>query len=255
MSLRTDILETSLPSLGYRAIRKGQLDDERDSSADFEQVALVKTDRGEGTNDSRPAQSSCEKTGFYIGVLVLLVCTAVIFASVVPFNGINRSTKWQFPPPEVHVITKSKSNDRPHLCGNSSSEARALGCTFNQLTWVWLPPNCPMYANDQFLEAEDWVYWEDLEQTKAVGDDVWAEVLDGERMIFSEMREHATHCVYYFLSLSQVIRDGTPYYDKMVNYEHYEHCANMLLGLLRQLPKWHELNTLAGTVSFDQYCP
>jgi hypothetical protein len=112
-----------------------------------------------------------------------------------------------------------------------------------------------MYANDKFLGAEEWVYWEDLEQTKPVGEDVWAEVLDGERMIFSELREHATHCVYYFLSVSQVIRDGTGYYDKMVNYEHHEHCANMLLGLLRQLPDWHQLNTLAGTVSFDQYCP
>jgi hypothetical protein len=231
--------------------------DDNDLNSDFEQTALVKSDFPE--DDERISinlrSSLVRRLAVYIGILTLITCTAIIFASVVPFNGTNRGAKkWEFPPPEVHITTKSKSNSRPHLCGNSSAEARALGCRFNQLTWAWLPPDCPMYANDQFMAAEEWVYWEDLERTKAVGEEVWDEVLDGERMIFAELREHATHCVYYFLSASQVIRDGTPYYDKMVNYDHHEHCANMLLGLLRKLPEWHELNTLAGTVSYDQYC-
>lgn len=251
------MLESSRLSQGYRALQRPSFDDGKDLDGDLEAVALVKTevpeDNEQRTIDLRSVP--VKRLGKYIGILGLLVCTAVIIASVVPFNGTKRSTKWEFPPPEVHVTDKSKSNDRPHLCGSSAAEARALGCRFNQLTWAWLPPNCPMYANSQFQEAEEWIYWEDLDQTKAVGEDVWEEVLDGDRLIFSELREHATHCVYYFLSVSQAIRDGTPYYDKMVEYEHHQHCADMLLGLLRKLPEWHELNTLAGTVSFDQYCP
>jgi hypothetical protein len=248
-----------MSSHGYRALQENPPEDDKDMMRDLEQVSLVKSDLLPDREHTAIGlrSSPVRRLALYTGILVLIASTAIVFASVVPFNGTSIiKKKWDFPPPEVRVTGISKSNDRPHPCGNSSAEAQALGCKFNQLTWAWLPPNCPMYANNEFLEAEDWVYWEDLDQTKPVGDDVWAEVLDGDRKIFAELREHATHCVYYFLSLSQAVRDGTPYYDKMVEYKHHEHCANMLLGLLRKLPvpEWHELNTLAGTVSFDQYC-
>ncbi|KIY02387.1 uncharacterized protein Z520_02525 [Fonsecaea multimorphosa CBS 102226] len=250
--------ELLVPSQGYRTLQEHPPEDDKDMMSDLEQTSLMKSDSIEDIEDTKASLRSSpafRRLLLFAGMLALIACTAIVFASVVPFNGIVSKRKWDLPPPETHVTGVSKFNDRPHPCGNSSAEARALGCRFNQLTWAWLPPNCPMYANDQFVQAEKWVYWEDLDQTKPVDDDVWEEVLDGDRKIFAELREHATHCVYLFLSLSQVIRDGTPYYDKMVEYRHHEHCANMLTGLLRKLPEWHELNTLAGTVSFDQYCP
>ncbi|OAP64503.1 hypothetical protein AYL99_00475 [Fonsecaea erecta] len=246
-----------MPSHRYHTLQEHPPEDDKDTTRDFEQTSLVEPDSIEDGEHAtpNPRRALVRRLALYTGILAVIACTAIVFASIVPFNGIIGKKKWALPPPEVHVVGVSKSNERPHPCGNSSAEARALGCRFNQLTWAWLPPNCPMYANDQFVEEEEWVYWEDLDQTKPVGDDVWAEVLDGDRKIFAEMREHATHCVYFLLQLSQVVRDGTPYYDKMVDYEHHEHCANKLLGLLKKLPEWHELDTLAGTVSFDQYCP
>ncbi|OKL61522.1 hypothetical protein UA08_03513 [Talaromyces atroroseus] len=159
---------------------------------------------------------------------------------------------------ETHVSSPSKTNKKPHLCGTSAAQARELGCTFNQLTWAWLPPNCPSYENEQFLKAEgeerQWVFYEDLAQTRVVGADAWEQVLDGELMVFGETREHLTHCVLRFLSISQIIRDGTPYYEKLVEYKHSKHCADLLLETLRTAPGWNDLQTLAATVSFDQYC-
>lgn len=38
--------------------------------------------------------------------------------------------------PDTRFSSPSKTNDKPHLCGISSSQARELGCTFNQLMWA-----------------------------------------------------------------------------------------------------------------------
>lgn len=98
------------------------------------------------------------------------------------------------------------------------------------------------------------MYYEDIEQTRVVSEEAWEQVLDGELRVFGERREHLSHCVYLLLSISQIVRDGTPFTEKLTNYEHSEHCANVLLEQLRKSPDWSELQTFAGTASFDQYC-
>lgn len=157
---------------------------------------------------------------------------------------------------DVHESSPSKTNAKIHLCGNSSEEARRLGCRFDQLTWSWLPPNCPSYANDEFMASAEkpWVFYEDVEATKVVGNDAWQEVLDGELGVFGERREHVTHCVFMFLSLAQIVRDKTPYHEKYADYEHSKHCAQMLLDIVKKSEDWDDLNTYSGTVFFDQSC-
>ena len=156
----------------------------------------------------------------------------------------------------THISSISKTNDKPHLCGNSSAEALSLGCTFDQLTWAWLPPNCSHFANDEFLGAEKktWTYYEDPHGKTVVEQDAWSQVLDGELMIFGERREHVTHCVYIFLSLGQLIRDKTPYPPKLVEYAHIHHCAMLLLDIVKKEDTWNDVQTLVGTVSYDQAC-
>jgi hypothetical protein len=156
----------------------------------------------------------------------------------------------------THVSSATKTNDKPHLCGNSSAEAIALGCSFDQLTWAWLPPGCLNFANDDFLKAEEkpWTYYEDPHAKVVVEKEAWNQVLDGELMIFGERREHVTHCVYVFLSLGQLIRDGTPYPPKLVEYAHIHHCATLFLDIVKKETTWNDVQTLVATVSYDQAC-
>lgn len=156
----------------------------------------------------------------------------------------------------THVSSITKTNDKPHLCGNSSAEAISLGCSFDQLTWAWLPPNCSHFANGEFLSAEEkpWTYYEDPHGETVVEEEAWSQVLDGELMIFGERREHVTHCVYVFLSLGQLIRDKTPYPPKLVEYAHIHHCAMLLLDIVKKEDTWNDVQTLVGTVSYDQAC-
>lgn len=147
-------------------------------------------------------------------------------------------------------------NSTPHLCGNSSAEARQKGCTFDQLNWSWLPPNCPLYANDLFIEAENpgWRYYETLEQSNLVEGNQWEEVLNGDRRVFVERREHLSHCVFRFLSIAQILRDRTPYHEKLADYRHSAHCANAVLESMRRDPEWFDVDTYSGTVSFREDC-
>lgn len=143
-------------------------------------------------------------------------------------------------------------------CGNSSAEALARGCTFDQLMWSWLPEYCPHYANDDFMNAEPtkpWQFYTDPhDQTTAASEDEWSAVLDNKQHVWGEKREHMTHCVYMFLNLGQIIRDGGRYAPRQVDYGHLEHCADMLLDTLRMDKDWHRIQTKAPLVYYDQDC-
>lgn len=142
-----------------------------------------------------------------------------------------------------------------NMCGNSSAEARQKGCTFDQLNWSWLPPSCPPYANDLFIHAENpgWRYFEALEGRNLVDGEKWDEVLNGDRRVFVE-REHLSHCVFRFLSIAQILRDGTPYHAKLADYRHSAHCANAVLESMRRDPEWFKIDTYSGIVSFRENC-
>jgi hypothetical protein len=140
------------------------------------------------------------------------------------------------------------------LCGNSSSEAKALGCTFDQLTWSWYPSSCPHYANDEFINAEKWTFYLDKYGHQQPSDKDWERVMDNKLRLYGERREHITHCVYLMLSVGQIMRDGTPYAKKLLDYEHLAHCAELMLSTLRKDKHWHSMDTLVPFVDYDVTC-
>lgn len=156
----------------------------------------------------------------------------------------------------IFPLTKvgAANNTPARLCGNSSDEAAALGCTWDQLTWSWYPPTCPHYANQEFLAAERWKFYTDpLGKNEAVGES-WVNALDNKQDLWGERREHRTHCVYMFLSLGQIIRDKTPFPPKLVEYEHLKHCADLILEALKKDKEWTSIDTKVGKASYDQHC-
>lgn len=142
-------------------------------------------------------------------------------------------------------------------CGNSSAEALARGCSFDQLMWAWYPRYCPHYANAEYLEAEPdqpWRFFVDPYKKTVASEQDWVNALDNRAPVYGERREHLTHCVYMFLSLGQIIRDGTRYTPRQVDYEHLEHCAGLLLDNLRESSDWYQIQTKAPHVFYDQDC-
>lgn len=156
----------------------------------------------------------------------------------------------------VFVTQRSAHHEEgssPHLCGNTTAEARSAGCTWDQLMWAWYPPGCPHYANDDFLLADDWTFFSDPWGTE-VTDIEWEQGLDNELQLFSKHGEHLTHCLFFFLSVGQVLRDGTPATPKLRNYDHLKHCVKMLLPVVRGHANYSLINTKTPVVSYQEYC-
>ena len=144
-------------------------------------------------------------------------------------------------------------------CGNSSAEALSFGCSFDQLTWAWYPPHCPHYANKEFVQAEPeapWRYYDNLSYSNPlhVEDRNWIEILDSGVELWTERREHFTHCVYLFLSAGQIVWEGGTYIPRIINSEHFEHCASLLLASLRQDSRWYSIDTGVPRPGFVQSC-
>ena len=205
-----------------------------------------------GNHAERPPSKQTRLTvPTIIAIAVLTTCTIAIIMIVSHFSH------HKHPRYITKISSVTKTNDRPHLCGKSSAEALTLGCSFDQLTWSWLPPECPHYANDEFVNdtTGPWIYYPDPYSMKPITEEQWAQVLDGELMVFGQRREHVTHCIFNFLSIAQIVRDGsTKYTEKLVEYEHIHHCAMMLLDIVRKEEGWDRVQTIVGTVSFDESC-
>lgn len=95
-----------------------------------------------------------------------------------------------------HISRASmETRGRPQNCGSSAAEARASGCTWDQLTWAWYPPNCLHYANEEFLAYHDWKFWVDPFGTQDVVGENWTLALDNKKQIWTQRGERLSHCV------------------------------------------------------------
>ena len=154
---------------------------------------------------------------------------------------------------EHHTSTGQKQTPS-RVCGNSSSEALALGCTFDSMSWSWLSPTCPRYASAEFAAADEWKYYIEPHDRIIASSENWTQALDNQVSLFGERREHMTHCIYTFLSLAQVVRDGTQTHPTLSSYGHIQHCAKVVLESLKRDKDWYTVDTDMGKVSFDEGC-
>lgn len=176
--------------------------------------------------------------------LILAVC-------LYSLNLIATATSSKVEEPER---TPASSSTIHRVCGNTAAEARLLGCEFDQLTWAWLSPSCPRYASQQFADTDDFLYYSDPANRVVVSAEDWDRALDNEVPLFTERREHLSHCVYTFLSLAQIVRDGTPTHPKLSAYEHIEYCAKMVLESMKRDKDWNTVDADMGNVSYDEGC-
>lgn len=142
-----------------------------------------------------------------------------------------------------------------NLCGNSTAQALALGCSFDQLMWAWYPPGCPHYANYDYLQAGDWNFYLDWEGTQVAGPSEWPRALDNEIVLWGERREHLAHCVFMMLSVGQALRDARPISTRLMDYGHLEHCSRLLMDAIKHDPHWNDMETKAPPVNYGVSCP
>src|ERR1700759_2793022 len=73
-----------------------------------------------------PSDKGCLRITTALGLFLIVI--TVLLWSAISVSHESTSTKLQIP--------------QPLNCGNSSSEARDLGCKFDVISFSWLPPSC-----------------------------------------------------------------------------------------------------------------
>ena len=115
-------------------------------------------------------------------------------------------------------------------CGNSTAEARALGCVFDPLVNLWVPAPCiDNELNEDYKRRVDWRGFDDPEGKKELDLEAMSERVDPFHY-YTTIREHAVHCAYVWRKQHQGYLKGGMYLDgNSASLQHTKHCADMLI--------------------------
>ncbi|ETI25971.1 hypothetical protein G647_02748 [Cladophialophora carrionii CBS 160.54] len=153
------------------------------------------------------------------GVVILASLCAVAYTSVGVHN-IQHS---------LHIkATGTELGD----CGSSHTveEARAKGCVFDPMSWLWVRPECyDAELIDDFMQRTDWSWHTDWHLTpeSQVPMDI---VFRGDHpQLFTAKKYHAIHCTYMWQKMHKALIEHRPVDSDLTNWHHTHHCEEVLL--------------------------
>lgn len=135
----------------------------------------------------------------------------------------------------LHLLApQSSTQDSPSgkefgSCGSTPASARLANCSFDVMSFSWLPSACSdPELTTEFVALRNWTWWVDENQTASIP---FKEVQKGGRsMLFVNREYHMYHCTYMWRKLHRGMQKGVV--DSYIgSYEHTGHCEMMLLGM------------------------
>jgi hypothetical protein len=144
--------------------------------------------------------------------------------------------------------TKSTSKGRFSPCGNSPEQAVDAGCTFDPLTFQWLPKSCPRDVTEDWENYNNgtaWRYWRDEHgQEEIEGDYTSLATQIGNGEYWTTSGEHVTHCTYMLLRYHIAASRGDLTDPSTRSPTHAHHCVGYILRMARQSPEWNKISSL-----------
>jgi hypothetical protein len=98
-------------------------------------------------------------------------------------------------PQQPSRIAHPQPGTRFGFCGDTPASARQANCTFDLMSFSWLPPACAeTELTTEFLRLKNWTWWIDAEKNNPVP---LHEVSKGEyRELYVTREYHMYHCTY-----------------------------------------------------------
>lgn len=125
-----------------------------------------------------------------------------------------------------HYSEPARLNPIYH-CGNSSSEARSLGCIFDLSLVGWVPAPCfDADLNQRFMDW-GWRFFEDQNGTIEVPLERIAESAGTREPFWAQHGYHITHCELAWERMHRALMGGKRLTTHMLNLEHTRHCGMM----------------------------
>ncbi|PVI01720.1 hypothetical protein DM02DRAFT_613431 [Periconia macrospinosa] len=120
-------------------------------------------------------------------------------------------------------------------CGSTATEARAMGCTYDVLSNMWIPKPCIDHENlRHFKKIAQWQAYETRDATRQLTEDEMGEVV-GPKTYFTPIREHLVHCALMWRRLHKGFQEDNRYLDTHVRaYGHTAHCTQIMIEFLEK---------------------
>lgn len=125
----------------------------------------------------------------------------------------------------THYVSTLRSG-----CGNSVEQAKANGCHFDMMSWLWLPNECfDAELVEEFIQLRDWKWYthhRGLEEDRVPVADVKTGMYDS---LWAPQEYHMWHCTYMWKKMHRAILRHGPIDNDIARYNHTLHCEKMLL--------------------------
>lgn len=86
-----------------------------------------------------------------------------------------------------YLVKGTRPSEYP--CGQSLEEAQSRGCRFDQITWSWIPPHCPVYLSNEYLNAtpgQPWLWYVEPYKKIVAREDDWPSIFNNEIRVYGE---------------------------------------------------------------------
>lgn len=118
-------------------------------------------------------------------------------------------------------------------CGHSIEQARAAGCHFDPMSWLWIPHSCYMPHRDlidEWKSKTDWHFYTDVNMRPE--DEVPVQsAYNGDYMkLYTPYKYHKIHCSYMWQKTHSILTQRLPIDDNTLNQRHMRHCQKVLLN-------------------------
>ncbi|KAJ4294057.1 hypothetical protein N0V90_007746 [Kalmusia sp. IMI 367209] len=124
----------------------------------------------------------------------------------------------------------------PCNCGTSVTEARNLGCIYDELSAGWFPPHClDTQLSAEFASLGDnpaggWLYWVDKNHTQSLTLEEASLYADKQPENFHMSHEwHVQHCLFLWLKEHRMKARGMVYDPRSDSEHHIRHCMHILM--------------------------
>ena len=114
-------------------------------------------------------------------------------------------------------------------CGNSTQEARSLGCIYERVTMSWVPPECyDATLDDEWNSFRNWTLFDDPSATNPLSTE---QVKSGAyEMLYTDVEWHLNHCTYAWKKMHRAFLEKRPLDSPTWKYAHTKHCSRLLLA-------------------------
>lgn len=118
-------------------------------------------------------------------------------------------------------------------CGRTIPEARAAGCQFDPMSWLWVPKPCWNPHQDLIADWKnitEWHFYND--ENMQPEDEVTIEsAYNGDYpVLFTPYKYHKIHCSYSWRKTQAILTERLPIDSNTPKHAHMNHCQMVLLN-------------------------